>query len=316
MKDCLSPELQERLKTDEPLLRHVNFRIGGPADLFIEVKSVDELKEVIHCAKKSNTPFAILGGGSNTLPFDEGYRGLVIKLAMRSVEINGTEVIADAGVLSIALARKTAQEGLKGFTWAIGLPGTIGGAVRGNAGCFGGDMSESVESVEVLRDGEVITLTNADLKFGYRDSLIKHNNDIVLRAHLRLEEGDNAALLEELKTITESRKAKQPLYAGSAGCIFKNYEAPLEEIERLAETLPLTDDMKASGRISTGFIVDQLGLKGKRIGDAEISKEHGNFLVNHGKATASDIVQLIALVKTKARNELGIQLEEEIRYLG
>ncbi|MDA0207859.1 MAG: UDP-N-acetylmuramate dehydrogenase [bacterium] len=306
-----------RLKTNELLGKHLNFRIGGPARFFAEVKTVEELVHAIQLCKEHEVEFFVLGGGSNTLASDEGFDGVVLKLAMRDIVINGTHLVADAGAISASVARKTADAGLAGFTWAISLPGTIGGAIRGNAGCFGGEMKDTVTKVEVYRVGQIVELTNRDLKFGYRDSWVKHSDDIVLRVYMELQKSNREELLAELKAIVEKRKASQPLYAGSAGCIFKNYEIDsVEELKRLKAYDVFPEAMLEARRISAGWVIDQLDLKGKQIGGAKVSDEHGNFVVNLGDATADDIVQLVALIKTKARNTFGIQLHEEIKYLG
>ncbi|HBK34592.1 MAG: UDP-N-acetylenolpyruvoylglucosamine reductase [Candidatus Uhrbacteria bacterium GW2011_GWE2_40_58] len=308
---------QERLKEQEPLKRYTNFRIGGPARWFAEVKSVEELKKALQIAKEQNIRFYILGGGSNIIVSDEGFKGLVLKIAMRNFTVQGTLVDAEAGALSIAISRKTAESGLKGFEWAISLPGTIGGAVRGNAGCFGGEMKNVVESVEVLREGELVTLSNQELAFGYRDSAIKHSSDVVIRVHLHLSEGDSSALQDRMREILETRIKCQPVECGSAGCLFKNYEIESDEaLQVLLKKIDLPESMCLCRQISAGWLIDQLGLKGVRIDGAQISEKHGNFLLNLGDASASDIVQLISLVKAKVRDAYGIQLQEEVQYLG
>ena len=317
----ITAELQtifgDRLKQNEPLAKHLNFRIGGPARWFVDVQTIEELEHALKVAKDNEVEYFVLGGGSNTLASDDGFDGLVLKIAMREVQIDGTTVVADAGVISVALARKTADAGLEGFTWAISLPGTIGGAVRGNAGCFGGETRDTLVKAEVLRDGEIVELTNEELQFGYRESAIKHSEDIVLRAWFELKEGNVEELKAQLTETLDKRKASQPLHAGSAGCIFKNYEIESdEELERLKQDADIPVEMLEARRISAGWIVDQLDLKGTKVGDAMISEEHGNFIINLGNATASDIVQIISMVKMKARNRYGIQLQEEVKYLG
>jgi len=343
------------LKENEPLSKHTNFRIGGAARWFVEARSEDELREAIAFAGEKGVGFCVMGGGSNTLANDEGFAGVVIQMAMREIEIptglkslgsptglksvgipshfSGVEfprdfspvrVVAGAGAISAAVARQTADAGLKGMEWAISLPGTIGGAVRGNAGCFGGEMGDVVSSVRVLRGGtkvpgnfETVDVSRDDLRFAYRESAIKHSSDIILSVTMELQPGNRDELLAKLDETLAKRKASQPLYGGSEGCVFKNFDATDEELQRIeAKGDILTHEMKASRRISAGWIIDKLGLKGTRIGDAKISEEHGNFIVNLGTATASDVVQLIALVKTRARNEFGIQLQEEVHYLG
>src|SRR3989338_2733771 len=237
-------------------------------------------------------------------------------MAVRRLEIQGTRGKGQAGVLSSGLARATAKAGLKGMTWMISLPGTIGGAVRGNAGCFGGETKDCLVEAEVLRDGEVVVASKTELKFGYRDSAIKHSNDIVLSTTFVLEQGDSNELARELEQKLSSRKITQPLDAGSAGCLFKNYEihSP-DELQRLSQKLDIPLEMSQAQRLSAGWLIDQLDLKGKQIGGARINEKHGNFVVNSREATASDVLQLVSLIKTRARNELGIQLEEEVKFL-
>jgi UDP-N-acetylmuramate dehydrogenase len=306
-----------RLLENEPMTKHTNFRIGGPAKWFVEVKTVEELRRVMGVAQEHRIKTFVFGGGSNLLVADQGFDGIVIKIAMRTHEIQGTRVRADAGVLSSALARATANAGLAGFTWAISLPGTVGGGVRGNAGCFGGEMKDRLVSVQVLRDGKTIELTKEQLAFSYRESAIKHSDDIILSATFELEEGDARELKSELDDKLMKRKSSQPLDAGSAGCLFKNYEiVDEEELQRLAQTFDLPLEMQSARRLSAGWLIDKLGLKGTQIGGAKISEVHGNFVVNTGSATADEIVQLIALIKTRARNEFGIQLMEEVQYVG
>jgi len=310
-----------RLRENEPMSKHTNFRIGGIAKWFVEVRTVDELKQVLKIAADQKIPFFIFGGGSNILVNDKPFEGIAIKIAMRSVVIlndsEGSRIRAESGVLSSSVARETAKAGLSGLTWAISLPGTIGGAVRGNAGCFGGETKDHLVEVELLRDGEVITVKKDDLYFGYRDSIIKHSNDIVLSATFELIQDDPKKLLAELDEKLSSRKISQPLDAGSAGCMFKNYEIQSDdELQRFKQKLDLPIEMINARRISAGWLIDQLDFKGKQIGGAKISEKHGNFLVNTGNATADDVVQLIALIKTRARNEYGINLEEEVQYVG
>lgn len=310
----------DRLKENEPLAKHTNFRIGGPARWYVDVKSEDELLFALNLATKEHVPWFILGGGSNTLVNDEGFNGLVIQIAMRGITIEGNQVIAEAGVLSAALARKTAEVGLAGFSWAISLPGTIGGAVRGNAGCFGGEAKDFLVSVRILSFAngawEIKEIPATAGEFGYRESWFKHSEAIILSATYQFPNGEKEELLRSQQEYLASRKAAQPLYAGSAGCVFKNTDIPEGDVlQRLEQESDIPAEMRTSRRVSSGWLIDQLDLKGTRIGDAEISQEHGNFIVNRGKATASDVVQLIALAKTRARDRFGIALQEEVRYL-
>lgn len=316
-------KMQERFgaqfKEGEPLAKHVNMKIGGPAKYFVECKTSDEIVDAVKMAKEEGIPFFILGGGSNTLVADEGYSGIVIKAANRNLKIDGDRVTAEAGVISALVARKTAEAGLRGMEWAVSLPGTIGGAVRGNAGCFGGETIDNLESVKLLRNGEVITVSKKDMKMKYRHSILKEigNDDVVLEATFRLTPGDKAEALALIDKNLAGRKSTQPLGAASAGCMFKNFEFNTpNEVAKLEKDTHIPVEMFARKRIAAGWIIDQLGLKGLKVGDAQVSEQHGNFLMNTGHATAKDIAELISRIKTKVRDTYGIQLEEEVQYLG
>ncbi len=304
----------------ESLAKHVNIRIGGPVRYFVEAKNAQDIIDAVQLAKQYEVPYFILGGGSNTIASDEGWNGLVIKVANRELKIEGTKVIAEAGVISALVARKTAEAGLKGFTWAISLPGTIGGAVRGNAGCFGGEMKDSVVSVRVLRDGEVMDIPATELHFSYRHSIFKdpaHTGDVILSATLKLENGDAVEEKALLDSYLSSRKASQPLGSSSAGCMFKNFEFTDEtDIRQIEADAQIPALMLANHRIAAGWIIEQLGLKGLQVGDAQVSEVHGNFLLNKGHATAKDIAELISRIKSRARDVYGVQLQEEVQFLG
>lgn len=318
----ISEQLQlivgSRMLENEPMTKHTNFRIGGPAKWFVEVRSVEELLAVLEVARTENIQSFVFGGGSNILVSDAGFDGIVMKIGMRAYEIRGTSVRAESGVLSSALARATANLGLSGLTWMISLPGTIGGAVRGNAGCFGGETKDVITSVEVLRDGKIVTLIKNELQFGYRHSMFKtkDNHDIILAASFELKEGNVEDLRAEIDDQLLKRKASQPFDAGSAGCMFKNVDVTEEDLQRLSRKLDIPAEMRLSRRLSVGWLIDNLDLKGMTIGGAKISEKHGNFLVNTGGATADHVVQLIALVKMRARDEYGILLEEEVQFVG
>jgi UDP-N-acetylmuramate dehydrogenase len=315
-------ELKQRFgaqfKENEPLAKHVNMKIGGPARFFVEAKSIQDVVDAVKLAKENDLKFFVLGGGSNTLVADEGFGGLVIKIAMRNISINGDIVVAEAGAISASVARQTATVGLRGFEWAVSLPGTIGGAVRGNAGCFGGETKDNLVSVKLLRKGDVINVATEDLKMKYRHSALKElgNDDVVLEATFKLTPGDKAEALALIDANLDKRKKTQPLGAASAGCMFKNFEYTDEStLDKLKQDADVPEAMLKSKRLAAGWLIDQAGLKGTKMGDAMVSTEHGNFLMNTGKATASQIAELISLVKMKIRNSYGIQLEEEVQFL-
>ncbi len=319
----LADKFRERFgvqfKENEPLARHLNIRIGGPALWFVEARNTQDLIDAVNMAQSVAVEYFILGGGSNTLVADAGFAGLVIKAANRAMNVEGDRITVEAGAISSAVARASAEAGLRGFEWAVSLPGTIGGAVRGNAGCFGGEMKDSVESVRVLRKGEILTLSNADLHFAYRHSLLKEvgNDDVVLDVVLKLAVGNRDEALAQIEKTLAGRKASQPLGASSAGCMFKNFEwADHAQIAQLQNTADLPQEFIDRKRIPAGWIIEKLGLKGLSVGDAEVSPQHGNFLLNKGHATAEDIVALVTKVKKQVLNETGILLEEEVVHVG
>lgn len=306
-----------RMKEQEPMNKHTNFRIGGSAKYFVEVKSIQELKQVLQIAKEHSLMTAVIGGGSNMLVSDQGFNGIILKLLFREIFIDKNRVQAGAGVPMILLSRKVAEESLSGLEWAITLPGTLGGAVRGNAGCFGGETQDYLVEAFVLSNGEVVARSKDELAFGYRESAIKHSDDIVLSVTFDLKSGDPNTIKQIMDANLVKRKASQPLDAGSAGCMFKNYEiASDEELQHIQSKLDLPPGVSASRRISAGWLIDQLDLKGFKIGGAKVSDVHGNFLVNTGTATADEVVQLIAFIKTRARDTYGIILQEEVQYVG
>lgn len=323
------PELQKRLspevKAGVPLAPRTTFKIGGSAEYFFEAKTADDAVRAALVAKELGLPFTILGGGSNMLVSGGGVKGLVVLMANRDIRVEGTSVVAGAGATPGLLAQKTVAAGLAGLEWAVGLPGTLGGGIRGNAGMWGSEFKETVASVRALRDSEVITLTNADCRFGYRDSRFKHEPGwLILEATLQLQpcpnpEGARALLVKYL----EDKKARQPIEFPSAGCMFKNWTPPGEkELADLHRAFDLGKDEKIPqtplGAIPAGWIIDRLGLKGYKVGHAQMSEKHANFLISDGQAEADDVVALASAVKTKVRNATAgiIQLEEEVEYVG
>lgn len=333
----LREKLGDRVKEQEPLAKHVHFRIGGPATYFFEAKNSNEIEQAVDAAQEFGVPFFVLGGGSNVLVSDQGFDGLVIKAANREIKIEQSNVFVEAGAPLALVANKAAEAGLSGFEWAATMPGTVGGAVRGNAGCFGSEMKDVVKKVDVLvpqkpffnsrelenGGGEEKWMKKEfpkdDCMFAYRDSIFKHMDPapIVLSAELQLQKEYSATCAARVQEFLETRASSQPLATATAGCMFKNFEfKDQNEIAKLVEHTQIPESFIAMKRIPAGWIIDQLGLKGQKIGNAQISEKHGNFFLNLGGATADEMVQLIALVKTRARNEYGVQLQEEVQYIG
>ncbi len=299
--------------------KHTNFRIGGPARLYFVAHDAESLVNAVRAARDAGMPWTVYGGGSNLLVSDDGYEGLVIQSAARGLTVDGAVVTCESGAVTALVARKTAESGLTGFEWAVGIPGTMGGALYGNAGCFGGEMKDVVESVDAYRvaDDARITYANRECEFGYRESRFKREPHIILSCVLRLVAGQKDEARRHLDEIIAIRKAKQPLEQSSAGCVFKNFSFTDEPaLEILRRTTDVPSDMLKARRISAGWLVDQVGMLGKTMGSVAVSGKHGNFVVNTGGGRAADVVALMSLIKMKVRDELGILLEDEVQLIG
>ena len=282
-------------KLDEPLRRYTAWKIGGPADALLEPESANELIEAIHRAREHGVPVTVLGGGTNVLVRDGGIRGLTIRLAksLRGVEVEGERVKAEAGVLYPALANATAARGLRGLEFATGIPGTVGGAVYMNAGAYEGETKEVLEWADVYRDGGVVRMSNDDLELSYRRSILHDHPDwVVLRAGYALSPGDPEELKARIKEFRAQRMNGSP-NRPSCGSTFK----------RPPGDFP-------------GRVIEAAGLKGTRGGQIEGSPVHANYFVNLGGGTAGEALELMALVRERVREKLGIELEPEVRVIG
>jgi UDP-N-acetylmuramate dehydrogenase len=284
-------------KFDEPLRRYTAWKIGGPADALIEPKSTDELVAAVRQARRNGVPVTVLGGGTNVLVRDGGVRGLTVRLAksLTRVEMGGTSVVADAGVLYPVLANTTAAKGLAGLEFATGIPGTVGGAVYMNAGAYGSETREVLDWAEVFRAevGEVVRMPNEDLALSYRKSILHEHPDwLVLRAGYTLEPGDTEALKARIKEFRAQRMNGSP-NKPSCGSTFK----------RPPGDFP-------------GRVIEAAGLKGVTVGNIQVSPIHANYLVNLGGGTAEDALELIGLVREMVREKLGVELESEVRVIG
>lgn len=305
---------------NEPMNKHTSFRIGGPARLYFSAHSSDEAVRAFEVAKELKIPTLTFGGGSNLLVSDDGYQGLLIQMANRTVTIEGLRVTAESGAITGLVARKSVDAELTGFEWAIGVPGTIGGALYGDAGCYGGEMRDSVVSVDVyrIRDRQRLTLSKEACEFGYRESVFKREPYLILGCTLELKPStDPAAGKQRMEDIMRQRKEKQPLEQSSAGCAFKNFEFTTEsEVALLRREVEVPESMLKNKSLGAGWLVDQAGLLGQAVGGVEVSLKHGNFLVNKGQARAQDVIGLISLIKRKIRDEFGIEMHEEVQYVG
>ncbi len=298
----------------EPLAPITSFKIGGPARYFIRVRSYDELKEALNWVHEQEMPLVILGGGSNVLVHDDGFEGVVIKMEDRDTQIQGTIISASAGAVFATMAHTASEAGLSGFEWAFGIPGTIGGAVRGNAGAFGSSVMDSLIDAEVIdiEKGTVFHISPDELAFGYRSSRFKKEPTwVVIRAMFQLRPEDPVVCMSRAHEFLEQKIAAQPAGKNCAGSLFQN---PLiSELSRISE-VPV--EFLSRERLPAGWLLDQCNLKGHVIGQAVISLKHANFFLNMGGATYQDMRSLIEFAKDRVMSKFGILLKEEIQYIG
>lgn len=286
----------EQVLFDEPMKKHTTFRIGGPADVFVMPRTIEEVSKALEICRQEQLPYFILGNGSNLLVSDQGYRGVIIQLDrnMEEITVDGTEIRTAAGALLSSIAVAARRASLAGFEFAGGIPGTLGGAVVMNAGAYGGEMKDVLKEVTVMTgNGEIRVIPASELEMGYRTSIIKKAGYLVLGATISLKEGN----LEEIKALTrelsEKRTSKQPLEFPSAGSTFKRPE----------------------GYFAGKLIMDS-GLRGYQIGGARVSDKHCGFVINAGDATAQDVVALMDHVTEVVREKYGVTLEPEVKFLG
>ena len=314
MKEKLSQKIGLEVLENEPLAKYTTFKIGGPAKFFVTVNNKADLFKAVKAADEFKLPYFIKGGGSNILVSDNGFDGLVIKLESSEPEIKENLVTVFAGSSLGGFINKTVQAGLGGLEFAANIPGTVGGAIYGNAGAYGKGVGDFVQSVEIIcQDNHEINLkvlTKEECEFNYRDSIFKKNkNWIIAEIVFKLEKDEDAvAKLEQIKTEWQERLAKQPLDCPSAGCSFKNiiYTPELKKYQ----------DWEIKGKLPAGKFIEETGLKGKKLGGAMISDKHANFILNYNNATAQDVKGLIELVKQEVKDKFGVELEEEVQYVG
>ncbi len=302
------------LKCGEPMARHTTLKVGGAARWFWAASDVEALARVLGVCARHGVPYLFIGHGSNLLMSDAGYDGLVIQNRCKGCTV-GEETRAESGVSFGSLFLQTARAGFGGLEWAIGIPGTVGGALVSNAGAYRGNIGPLVRSVRVFADGRDQTVGPEWMEFSYRDSRLRREGigrTVILSCALHLtERGDPDAIVAHAKEYQAQRRAKQP-FAPSAGSFFKNVLN-----KELAESLPhLPVGMKSAGVVPAGFLSEACGLKGLRVGGAEVSPTHANFLVNAGGANASDLRALAGRVKEVVRERFGVTLEEEVLYVG
>lgn len=287
---------KEDILIDEPMSKHISFRVGGPADILVKPSSEDQIKDILTFAKKENIPYLIIGNGSNLLVRDGGIRGIVIKIAenFNDFSIEGTTVTAQSGAMLSFMGKAIMRNNLTGFEFAAGIPGTLGGAIAMNAGAYGGEMKDIVKSVRLIdSQGNIVELSNEEMQFAYRKSILSKEEYIVLSAVMELKKGNYEEIRDIMKDLTNKRVTKQPLNLPSAGSTFKRPEGYF-----------------------AAKLIEDCGLKGLTLRGAQVSDKHCGFVVNLGGAQAKDILDLIYVVKSTVYSKFGVMLEEEVKILG
>lgn len=287
---------KEKIYVNEKMEKHTTFRIGGPADYFVMPSDVTDVKAVIELCEQEKVPYYVVGNGSNLLVGDKGFRGVIIRIAgnMNQLQADGEVITAQAGCSLAQIAGKALDEELAGFEFAAGIPGTLGGAVRMNAGAYGGEIKDVLESAVVLtREGKVMELSVNEMEFGYRTSIIERTGWTILGGKISLHKGKREEIKAVMDDLREKRVSKQPLEYPSAGSTFK----------------------RPKGYFA-GKLIQDAGLRGFRVGGACVSEKHSGFVINIDHATADDVVSLMEQVDEKVRAQFGVGLEPEVRRIG
>ena len=286
----------EPIRRNEPMRHHTTFRVGGPADYYVEPQTPEKLADVLKLCRQWNIPYFILGNGSNLLVGDRGFRGVMIVLGKPWQQVTATKsgIRAGAGVLLATAARYALEHALAGLEFASGIPGTVGGAVVMNAGAYGQEMKDVLSQVVVLtREGEIKTRQASELELGYRSSCILKEDLVVLEAEFALEPGNRTAIGRRMEELAARRREKQPLEYPSAGSTFK----------------------RPFGHFA-GKLIEEAGLRGFGVGDAQVSEKHCGFVINRGNATAADIQKLCSQIQKRVKENSGVELELEVKLLG
>lgn len=287
---------ENNIKTAEPMKNHTTFKVGGPADFYVSVRNKEELIRTVEIARSNRCEYMILGKGSNVLVGDKGFHGIIISFdgELSEIKVEGTRIIAGAGATLSAVAKAAVMNSLTGFEFAAGIPGSVGGALFMNAGAYGGEMKDVVTKVYALNsDNSVVNLSNPEMDFGYRHSILKEKQMIALGCELELQKGNEKEIREYMQLLADKRKEKQPLEYPSAGSTFK----------------------RPTGFFA-GKLIEDSGLGGYSVGGAEVSMKHKGFVINKNNATASDIKTLIGDVQRIVEEKQGVRLEPEVIFLG
>jgi UDP-N-acetylmuramate dehydrogenase len=310
--------IEKKILSNVNLAPMTTFKIGGPARYFVIVEKKEELIEALAWSKKNSIKNIFLGGGSNVLANDRGIDALVIKIQNKNIVLKGERIEAAAGEDLNKLVLFATANSMSGFEWAAGIPGTVGGAIRGNAGAFGHSISENIELIEVLN---LLTMdfenySQRECWFEYRQSIFSNKNLLIWSSLFKLKRGNVVFIKNEIEQNLKHRSNKQPKLP-SAGSIFKNMDIGIVKGNNIGlYEKAAREGMIKGDKLAAGWIIDQLELKGKKIGGAKVSLEHGNFIINTGNATSEDVIILISFIKQQVRTKFNIQLTEEIEYFG
>ena len=286
---------EKNIHLQEPMAGHTTFRIGGPADCLLELENEEQLKNVQKYLTLVEERFFVLGNGSNLLVSDHGYSGVILQIGQRmsQIRVEGCRIIAQAGALLSQVAKTAMEHGLTGLEFAAGIPGTVGGGVVMNAGAYDGELSQVVTQVKVVScQGESLEFGNSTMEFGYRTSALRKNSFTVTEVTFELKEGDREKILEKMDELAKKRRSKQPLEYPSAGSVFKRPEGYF-----------------------AGKLVMDAGMRGYQTGGARVSDKHCGFIINVGKATAQDVLDVICEVQERVKLRFGVDLETEVIYL-
>ncbi|MCB9802605.1 UDP-N-acetylmuramate dehydrogenase [Candidatus Nomurabacteria bacterium] len=304
-----------QIQKNIPLAQYTTFKIGGPAENFVIAKTIEEVQEAVSWAKEHDQEIFVFGGGSNLLISDSGIKGLVIKLDLQILEFEENKIKVGSGVLLSYLLNQALEHELIGLEFAAGIPGTVGGAVRGNAGTYGRAMSDVVTKINYLDENYLLQeMSVGQANFEYRHSIFKEKKYLILKVELELAKGDLVAakkLVQERLAYRQDTQPNQP----SAGCIFKNIAFSDQETEDLKSRGIEVEKFLEHHKIPAAYLIDRAGLKGKTVGGAQVSEKHANYIINTGTAKAEDVVILSSLIKQQIRDKYNLQLNEEVQFI-
>ncbi|MCD4704999.1 UDP-N-acetylmuramate dehydrogenase [bacterium] len=303
------------IETEYNLAQLTTFKVGGQAKYFLISDDLEEIQAVIKFCLENEIKYQIIGAGSNLLISDQGFAGLIIKINNKDIDVNDSRLKVGAGVLLFEFVNLALKNNLTGHDFLIGIPGSMGGAIYGNAGSYGNDIASIVQSVRIIDgQGNIKELNQEECRFAYRDSYFKHNDCLIFDVVLSLQKGNVDEFRKKMIERFKVRKNIHPMEFGNAGSFFKNIEITEDVKDKLNGKLDIS---KFDGKkIPAGFLIEQADLKGWQVGGAEVSEKHANFLINKNNAKAQDIFDLADLIKKKVFDKYGIELQEEVQYIG